>query len=92
MSKPKVILNNTTSLPILYYPRLQINKMGEIILAMKKENGLTTGILVGQKRGSKAYITIGTKLTDWEVVGELQDYDGQVTVTFKNAYGGALKG
>jgi hypothetical protein len=28
--------------------------------------------------------TFGTKWTDWEVCGELTDYDGEVTLTLKN--------
>lgn len=75
--------------PGLYYPRLQVNGRGEIVLATYKDPkyGLTQGILVGytpdaiQPRRWK----IGQKFSDWEVAGELVDYDGEVTVRFKNA-------
>ena len=66
------------------YPRLQINKIGEIILATGKKNTLTTGILVAKTPESKSKWEIGTKFSDWEVVGPLVDYDGQITVQFEN--------
>ncbi len=68
------------------YPRLQVNKLGEIILATGKKNTLTTGILVAKTPESKSKWGIGTKFTDWEVVGELKDYDGQITVQFENKF------
>ena len=69
----------------LYFPRLQINKLGEIILATGRcERGLTEGVLVGKTSDSKSNLSIGQKCTDWEVCGELQDYNGQITVTFEN--------
>lgn len=68
----------------LYYPRLQVNKHGEIVLATVKHGTLTTGILVGYVAGSIERLDIGTKFDDWEVAGLLEDYDGEVTVTIKN--------
>lgn len=75
----KVILNNSG-----YYPRLQINKHGEIVLATDKKDTLTTGILVGKTAYCKSKFPLGKKFDDWEVVGELFDYDGEVTVTIQN--------
>ena len=71
-------------LQTLYFPRLQVNKRGEIVLATGKRETLTEGVLVGKTEDSTSDLTIGTKFTDWEVCGELQDYDGEVTVTLKN--------
>lgn len=68
----------------IYYPRLRVNKLGEIVLATSRSNGLTTGILVGKTPNSKSDVPIGFKCCDWEVVGNLEDYDGEVTVTFRN--------
>ena len=69
----------------LYYPRLQVNKLGEIVLALhKSEGGLTRGILVGKTENSNSKLEIGSKFSDWEVVGELKDYDGDVSTTFTN--------
>lgn len=68
------------------YPRLQINKIGEIILATGKKNTLTTGILVAKTPDSKSKVPIGKKFDDWEVVGPLEDYDGQITVQFENQF------
>jgi hypothetical protein len=77
----------------LYYPRLQVNKHGEIVLALSRsENGLTRGLLVGRVAGSNPQVfgvvprtlPIGKRFDDWEVGGELTDYDGEVTITFKN--------
>lgn len=69
----------------VYYPRLRVNKLGEIVLATSRsENGLTTGILVGKTPNSKSDVPIGFKCCDWEVVGELEDYDGEMTITFRN--------
>ena len=82
----------------LYFPRLMVNKRGEIILATGRSDthsyaphGLTTGILVGltpdaertKVVGGKP-VPIGTKFDDWEVAGELEDYNGEVTITLKN--------
>lgn len=67
-----------------FYPRLQVNKLGEIILATKKEGGLTTGILVGKTPECKTQWPIGQKWSDWEVCGELTDYDGQVIIQLEN--------
>jgi hypothetical protein len=66
------------------YPRLQINKLGEIVLATGKKGRLTTGILVGKTPECKTKWPIGKKWDDWEVVGELTDYDGQVTIQIEN--------
>ena len=66
------------------YPRLQINKLGEIVLATKKEGNLTTGILVGKTPECNTKWPIGQKWSDWEVCGELVDYDGQVTIQIEN--------
>ena len=68
----------------LYYPRLQINQNGEIVLAVSKHKTLTTGILVGKTSTSKTPFKIGTKFSDWEVGGELEDYDGEVVIRIKN--------
>lgn len=84
----KITLDNTgpvdCTIPNLYYPRLQINKHGEIVLAFSKENGLTRGILVGKTKECKSVFSIGKKFTDWEVVGELTDYNGEVTISIEN--------
>lgn len=68
----------------LYFPRLQVNKRGEIILATFKHGSLTTGILVGKTPESKSTLSIGTQCTDWEVAGPLVDYDGDVQLTIRN--------
>jgi hypothetical protein len=68
----------------LYYPRLQVNKHGEIVLATYKKGILTTGILVGRTPWSKSTVPFGRKFSDWEVVGELTDYGGEVEVCLKN--------
>ena len=68
----------------LYFPRLQVNRLGEIILALSKDNTLTKGVLVGKTEDSKSTLAIGTTWCDWEVVGPLEDYNGEATVTFKN--------
>jgi hypothetical protein len=70
--------------PNLYYPRLQVNKRGEIILATGKEGSLTTGILVGKTPECVSALSLGKKFDDWEVVGELTDYDGEVQVSLSN--------
>lgn len=83
-------LNNTGPVDCivknLYFPRLQVNKRGEIVLAISKSKkyGLTKGILVGKTKDSTSKLDIGTKITDWEVCGELTDYNGEVSVSFKN--------
>lgn len=69
-----------------YFPRLQFNGRGEIILATSKKGNLTTGILVGLTPESKSELPLGTKFVDWEVCGELQDYSGGVTVTLQNRH------
>lgn len=69
----------------LYYPRLQVNKHGEIVLSVFKDgHGLTHGVLVGKTPDSKSKVSIGQKFSDWEVGGELVDYDGEVQVSFIN--------
>ena len=70
--------------PNLYYPRLQVNRRGEIVLAISKEDTLTSGILVGKTANSTSVVPIGKKFDDWEVVGPLTDYDGEVVVSLKN--------
>lgn len=84
----KVALPNNgsvnSSIPNLYYPRLQINKRGEIVLATAKHNTLTTGILVGKLPNSQSTLPLGKKFDDWEVAGELSDYDGEVEVSLSN--------
>ncbi len=68
-----------------YYPRLQVNSRGEIILALSRsKRGLTTGILVGKTSDHNSTTDIGKKWVDWEVACGLTDYDGNATVTFKN--------
>ena len=71
-------------MPNTYYPRLQVNKHGEIVLALYKHDYLTTGILVGKTPDSKSEWPIGKRFDDWEVAGELEDYDGQITITLEN--------
>lgn len=86
--KKKIVLNNSgpvdSIIPDLYFPRLQVTKHGAIILAISKSDTLTSGILVGKRRGCKLELSIGTKIDDWEVCGELVDYDGEVTITIVN--------
>ncbi len=82
-----VVLNNKKPIDIIpnvYYPRLQINGRGEIVLAISKDGILTSGILVDKTADSKSPFGIGKKFDDWEVGGELVDYDGEVAVLFKN--------
>jgi hypothetical protein len=83
-----IVLNNNgpcdSVIPNIYYPRLQINKKGEIVLATGKKGTLTTGILVAKTPECKSPFPIGKKFDDWEVGGELTDYDREVTVTFIN--------
>lgn len=59
----KIELNNSgpvdSGIANVYFPRLQINKIGEIVLAISKEGTLTTGILVGKKRDCKSKLKIG---------------------------------
>ncbi len=83
----EILLNNSQndlSFPNLHYPRLQTNRLGEIVLALSKKGSLTKGILVGKLLDSRSTLSIGQKCSDWEVVGELFDYDGPVTMTMKN--------
>jgi hypothetical protein len=84
----KVNLKNTgpvnSGIPNVYFPRLQVNKRGEIVLATSKTGSLTTGILVAKTPESTSKIQIGQKFDDWEVAGELTDYNGEVSVTFEN--------
>lgn len=68
-----------------YFPRLQVNKRGEIILAISKDASLTTGILVGKTPESKSIVPLGKRFVDWEVAGELIDYDGTIVVSLKNS-------
>ena len=83
----KILLDNKQATVLdsnLYYPRLQVNTLGEIVLAISKEGSLTKGILVGKIKDSKSPVPIGKKFDDWEVCGELTDYDGEVIVAFQN--------
>lgn len=84
----KIKLNNQFVSGSCCYPRLQVNKNGNIILATSKHRGLTTGILVGRcfktQRKTTLAIPIGAKHVDWEVDGELVDYDGEVSITVSN--------
>lgn len=84
----KITLNNRTFATPgkLYYPRLQVNKHGEIVLALEKQGCLTRGILVAKTPTSTSVIPIGKVWADWEVAGELEDYDGAVTVVLKNEH------
>lgn len=69
----------------LYYPRLQVNKHGEIVLSIfKDKSGLTHGILVGKTAENKSTTPIGQNFSDWEVAGLLVDYDGEVQASFIN--------
>ena len=86
-----ILLNNrelseNSTIDNLYYPRIQINKHGEIILAISKENTLTKGILIGLTLESKSKVKIGTKFDDWEVVGGLKDYNLPMTITIENRH------
>lgn len=85
----KISLNNRGSVNAtlnsnLYFPRLQINKRGEIVLATGKRGTLTSGILVAKTPESQSTLQIGQKFSDWEVCGELVDYNGEISVTFEN--------
>jgi hypothetical protein len=69
------------------------NKRGEIILALSKTGSLTTGVLLGHIEDAvpAKYVWGGDILpeqgicwTDWEVGGELEEYNGEITITFKN--------
>lgn len=83
----KIILQNEGSADSghnLWFPRLQVNKHGEIVFATGKSGTLTTGILIAKTPESKSKLTIGQKCDDWEVVGELTDYNGEVAVSFEN--------
>lgn len=67
------------------FPRLMVNKRGEIILATSRsEQGLTTGILVDKLPTSISTTKIGTRYTDWEVAGELTNYNGEVDIVLEN--------
>lgn len=67
------------------YPRLMQNKRGEVILAVSKEKTLTTGILLKNTgKADEFQFQAGTFFTDWEVAGELEDFNKAVTVVFKN--------
>lgn len=75
----KTFLN--TNLPGNEYPRLQTNKQGEIVLAFYKKGTLTRGVLVGYTPEAKnKQFTVGKTFSDWEVVGELTDYDEEFLV------------
>lgn len=78
--------NSENSIGNLYYPRLQINRLGEIVLSLYKEGNLTVGILVGKTPESKSKWEVGKRFDDWEVVGELTDYDGSVDICLQNQY------
>ena len=80
----KIILNNYYPIQSPYFPRLQVNKRGEIVLATSKDGGLTTGILVGMLPSCTSDLVVGKVLVDWECGGELIDYDGDVAVTLTN--------
>ena len=68
----------------LVYPRLQVDPQGNIILAILKEGAFTTGTCIGHTKDSKSKVPRGKRFTDWEVGGELVDYDGAVTITVVN--------
>ncbi len=85
MSRSHVVLDNFGQTGT-YYPRLQVNKRGEIVLATKKEDTLTTGILVSKTPESTSTLPIGQVLQDWEVVGPLVDYNGKIDVRFENKW------
>ena len=59
----KIVLDNgySNTYNDIYYPRLQVNKHGEIVLATTKEGGFTTGILVGKTPESNSKVPIGKK-------------------------------
>lgn len=77
---------NNGNLSNCFYPRLQYNARGEIILAIRKKDTLTEGILVGKTSDCKSTSPIGQHIVDWEVCGELLDYNGDVAVNFSNEY------
>lgn len=63
------------------YPRIQCNKKGEVVLAFSKSRGsLTRGILIGFTEDctipKNKRLPIGKMWDDWEVGGQLADYDG----------------
>jgi len=63
------------------YPKLQVNRKGEIVLAFSKKSTLTRGVLVGFTEDIKPedkQFEIGKIFDDWEVVGELFDYEEEV--------------
>lgn len=69
------------------YPRLQVNRLGEIVLALRKTegpHGLTTGIFVAKTPECRSTWPIGTVWQDWEVMGPLTDYDGEVILMMRN--------
>lgn len=68
------------------YPRIQVNKHGEIILALGKEGILTRGILIAKTPECKKPYKLGLYMEDWEVTGELVDYSGGVTITLLNKW------
>lgn len=68
----------------LSYPRLQVNKSGEIVLVTSKDGCLSRGVLIGKTPKSKTKLSIGCTISDWEVAGELTDYDGVVDVSLMN--------
>ena len=84
MSKPiKINLKAETAGSWKSYPRLMQNKRGEVLLAINKDSksDLTTGILLSSLDETWPP---GKVWTDWEVVGELIDYDGVVEVILQN--------
>jgi hypothetical protein len=66
------------------FPCLMVNTSGEIVLVTGKKGALSKGVLVGKTEDSKSKLNIGQFFTDWEVVGPLTHYDGEITVTFVN--------
>ena len=67
------------------YPRVMVDPLGHILLATSKERHLTTGILIGKTKECKNQWPLGSKFTDWEVFGELTDYDKPVEMVVRNA-------
>ena len=84
MTEQIKLRNNGRTDSNIYYPRLQFNKRGEIVLSLYKDGSLTTGIMVGKTPESKSTLSIGQILNDWEVCGLLEDYDGEIQVSFIN--------
>lgn len=70
-----------TSIP---YPRIMVNPQGIVILATSKDGILTTGISIGKTKECTSTEPIGLKVSDWEVSGELSDYNEPIEIVIRN--------